>query len=187
MPRLYGDTIMLREYQSEDISAIRTWVNDENATRYLSTRFWPPQTMVDSQEFLSRMLQSSHNAYNFVIADRETARYIGQLDMFRVDWRLRVGEIGMVIADANERGRGIGTEALGLLQRFAFRTLGLERLELEVHMQNAAALRCYEKAGFTLEGVKRSAFFSDGRFCDVGMMSVLRHEFEQRTASAQHA
>lgn len=187
MPRLTGQNIMLREYQAEDISAIRAWVNDEGTTRYLSTRYWPPQTMVDTQEFLSRMLQSSHNAYNFVIADRETARYIGQLDMFRVDWRLRQGEIGMVIADAGERGRGIGTEALLLMQRFAFLTLGLERLELEVHMQNAAALRCYEKAGFTLEGVKRHAFFSDGQFCDVGMMSILRCEFEQRTAQQPNA
>lgn len=182
MPRLMGETIMLREYQAEDISAIRQWVNDEETTRYLSTRYWPAQTMVDSQEFLSRMLQSSHNAYNFVIADREDGRYIGQLDMFRVDWRLRQGEIGMVIAQKQERGHGIGTQALGLMQRLAFRTLGLERLELEVHMHNLPALRCYEKAGFTLEGVKRHAFFSDGQFCDVGVMSVLKEEFEQRTA-----
>ena len=166
MPRLFGSSIMLREYQAEDISSIRAWVNDESATRYLSTRYWPPQTMVDTQEFLSRMLQSSHNACNFVIADRESGRYIGQMDMFRVDWRLRQGEIGMVIADANERGRGIGTEALLLMERFAFRTLGLERLELEVHMQNAAALRCYEKAGLPLpapEEKKEFTNFSHGK------------------------
>ncbi len=187
MPRLLGPHIMLREYQAEDIGEIRKWVNDAATTRYLSTRFWPPQTMVDSQEFLSHMLQSSHNAYNFVIAEKETARYLGQLDMFRVDWRLRQGEIGMVIADAQDRGRGVGTEALGLMEQFAFRTLGLERLELEVHMHNQAALRCYEKAGFKLEGVKRHAFFSDGAFCDLGMMSVLREEFERRTASMENA
>ena len=187
MPRVLGERIMLREYKAEDFAEIRKWVNDEETVRYLSTRFWPAQTMVDTEEFLSRMLQSSHNAYNFVIADLEDESYIGQLDMFRVDWRLRQGELGRVIGDAQERGKGIGREALGLMQQFAFRTLGLERLELEVHMQNAAALRCYEKAGFTLEGVKRHAFFSDGQFCDVGMMSILRCEFEQRTAQQPNA
>ena len=55
--------------------------------------------------------------------------------------------------------------------------LGLERLELEVRMDNAAARRCYERAGFQLEGVKRHAFFSDGAFCDVGIMSILRQEY----------
>ena len=89
MPRLLGERVMLREYKADDIGDIRKWVNDAETTRYLSTRFWPPQTMVDSEEFLSRMLQSSHSAYNFVIADRGDERYIGQLDMFQVDWRLR--------------------------------------------------------------------------------------------------
>lgn len=180
MPRLLGERIMLREYRAEDIHEIRKWVNDAETTRYLSTRFWPAQTMVDSEEFLSRMLQSSHNAYNFVIADAGDERYIGQCDLFRLDWRLRLGELGMVIASRDERGQGIGQEALRLLQGFAFGTLGLERLELEVHMENEAALACYRRAGFTLEGVKRHAFFTDGRFCDVGMMSILREEFTPR-------
>ena len=181
MPRVLGERIMLREYRAEDIRAIRGWINDEATTRYLSTRFWPAQTSVDSEEYLSRMLQSSHNACNFVIADIKDERYIGQMDLFRLDWRLRLGELGMVIARREDRGQGIGQEALGLLQRFAFRTLGLERLELEVHMDNAAALACYRRAGFTLEGVKRHAFFTDGHFCDIGMMSILRDEYEARS------
>lgn len=106
MPRLLGERVMLREYKADDIGDIRKWVNDAETTRYLSTRFWPPQTMVDSEEFLSRMLQSSHSAYNFVIADRGDERYIGQLDMFQVDWRLRCGELGMVIGSASDRGHG---------------------------------------------------------------------------------
>ena len=180
MPRLIGSRIMLREYQSEDFASIRSWVNDAQVTRYLSTRFWAPQTTVDTQEFLSRMMQSSHNAFNYVIADAQDGRYIGQLDMFRVDWRLRQGEIGMVIAGAEDRGRGYGTEALELLAEFAFNSLGLERIELEVHMENAAALRCYQKAGFTLEGVKRHAYYNDGRFADLGMMSILREDWLAR-------
>ena len=177
MPRLLGERVMLREYRAEDIGDIRKWVNDAQTTRYLSTRFWPAQSLADSEEFLARMLRTGHDAYNFVIASREDERYLGQLDMFRVDWRLRCGELGMVIAGETDRDQGLGTEALGLMQAFAFQTLGLERLELEVHTQNLAARRCYEKAGFTLEGVRRHAFYSDGRFCDVAMLSVLRDEY----------
>lgn len=179
MPHLIGERVMLREYRSSDYDAIRSWVNDGETTKYLSTRFWPPQTAVDTEEFLHRMLQSSHNAYNFVIADKEDESYIGQLDIFRVDWRLRLGEIGLVIGKKENRGKGYAPEALKLLQEFAFMTLGLERLELEVHMENTAARKCYEKAGFVMEGVKRHAFYSEGRFCDIGMMSILRDEWEE--------
>ena len=188
MPVLKGRRIWLREYRSEDFAAIRAWVNDEATTRWMSTRFWPPQTEVDTQEFLSRMLQSSHNAYNFVIADAQDESYIGQLDLFRVDWRLRQGEIGMVIGKSEMRGCGYGREALELMERFVFDQLGLERLELEVHMENQSALRCYQKAGFTLEGVKRHAYWADGRFGDVGVMSILRDEYlSRRTTPDENA
>ncbi len=178
MPRLIGQRVMLREYQAEDIMPMRAWVNDETVTRYLSTRYWAPQTSVDTQEHLSRMLQSSHNAYNFVIAAKADGRYIGQLDMFRVDWKLRQGEIGMVIASEEERGLGYGTEALSLLSRFAFQTLGLERIELEVHTENTAAIRCYEKAGFQLEGIKRHAYYNDGHFSNLAVMSLIRPDWQ---------
>ena len=188
MPTLKGRRILLREYRSEDFAPISAWINDEATTRWMSTRFWPPQTAVDVQEYVSRMLQSSPNAYNFVIADLADESYLGQLDMYRVDWRLRQGEIGLLIASAQKRGQGYGQEALGLFERFAFCNLGLERLEMEVCMENAAALACYQKAGFTLEGVKRHAFWADGRFADVGVMSLLREEsLSRRTAPDENA
>ena len=177
MPRVLGDRVMLREYRQEDLSEIRKWVNDDRVTKYLSTVFWPPQTMMDTQQFLSRMLESSGTACNFVIADLRSERYIGQLDIFRLDYKLRQGELGMVIGDGGDRGRGLGTEALGLLLRHAFLALGLERVELQVDMGNLGARRCYEKAGFVMEGVKRHAYYRDGAFCDLGMLSVLREEW----------
>ncbi len=177
MPRVIGETVMLREYRQEDVPEIRKWVNDQETTKYLSTLFWPAQSMVDTQQFMDRMLESSHMACNFVIAEKTTEAYLGQLDLFRLDWKLRCGELGMVIGNAANRGRGVGTEALGLLLRHSFLTLGLERVELTVDMGNRQALRCYEKAGFVAEGVKRHAYFRDGAFCDIGMMSVLREDW----------
>lgn len=178
MPRLIGESIILREYRQEDFSEIRKWVNDAHTTRYLSSLFWAPQTMADTQDFLDRMLRSSHNACNFVIARKEDEAYLGQLDMFRQDWRLRCGELGIVIAQEDQRGQGIGCQALKLMLKYGFHTLGMERIELEVYMDNHLARRCYEKAGFVLEGVKRHAFFLNGTFVDVGIMSVLRHEWD---------
>lgn len=175
---------MLREYRQDDLPEIRKWVNDASTTRYLSSRFWAPQTLLDTQQFLENMLQSSHSGCNFIIADKQDERYLGQLDLFRLDWKLRCGELGMVIGAVEDRGRGLGTEALSLMLRYAFETLGLERVELEVDMGNERAKRCYEKAGFLMEGVKRHAYFRDGAFCDIGMLSVLAEEWFARSPKA---
>jgi diamine N-acetyltransferase len=50
-------------------------------------------------------------------------------------------------------------------------------VELEVFDENARARRCYEKAGFRYEGTRRQAIFSEGRYHDAHLMSILREEF----------
>ena len=180
MPTLTGQSIILRDYRREDIPCIRKWVNDPETIKYLSSIFWFPQSATDTDNFVERMMTPSQFSACFVIADKADESYIGQLDIFHIDWKMRAGEIGLVIGRSDKRGQGVGTEALKLLEEYAFQTLGLERLELDVHMDNARALRCYQKSGFTLEGVKRHAYFRNGAFCDVGFMSILSGEWRER-------
>lgn len=177
MPHLYGETIMLREYRTEDVPAIRKWVNDERSVQYLSTIFWLPQSYENTEDFVRSMVQGSGNAANFVIARKDDQSYLGQIDLMGINWKLRFGTIGMVVASEDDRGHGLGAQALRVMQRYAFQTLNLERVELELMMENERALHCYRNAGFTLEGVKRHAYFTEGHFCDVGVMSVLAGEW----------
>ena len=79
-------------------------------------------------------------------------------------------------------GRGLGQEAIGILLDYAFGMLGLERVELEVAQENARAIRCYERAGFRTEGVKRHAFMVDGQYSDLVVMSVLASEWRAAKA-----
>lgn len=183
MPHLIGKNVMLREYRQEDFPAIRKWVNDRASTRFLSEIFWYPQTEADTNDFLNRAMHSAPNSAYFVIADVKDQSYVGQLDIFSISWRLRLGQLGIVVGSDDKRGQGIGAEALGLLQDYAFGVLGLERLELEVYTGNARAIRCYEKAGFVHEGTRRHAAMVDGKYADVGVMSVLREEWERRQQS----
>ncbi len=179
MPHLYGEHIMLREYRTEDIADIRKWVNDVKSTRYLSSIFWLPQSYENTEDFVRGMVQGSGNAANFVIARKDDLAYLGQIDLLGINWKLRCGTIGIVVASEEERSHGVGAEAIGLMLRYAFQTLNLERVELELDMDNARALRCYQKAGFVLEGVKRHAYFSEGHFDDMGVMSVLAEDWRR--------
>jgi len=175
---MIGRRVMLREYRQDDFTAIRKWVNDRETTQYLSGIFWFPQTETDTNDFLARVMRGSPNGAFFVIADIKDQQYIGQLDIFEINWKLRMGTVGMVIGTDEHRGKGYGTEALKLLVEYAFRVLGLERLQLDVYAENIGAVRCYEKAGFVHEGTRRHAAMVDGRYSDVHMMAVIKEDFE---------
>lgn len=178
MPIILGERIILREYRLTDLEAIRGWVNDPEVVANLSDVFLYPHTLTQTENWLTTKLEGKGNQ-GFVIAHRESQEYIGQIDFLEIDWRNRVGEIGLVIGSARNRGRGFGSEALGLLQRFAFKTLNLNKLELKVHDYNAAAIRCYQKCGFREEGRLRERFFREGRYTDYLIMGILKREYEE--------
>ncbi|MBR4783799.1 MAG: GNAT family N-acetyltransferase [Fibrobacter sp.] len=70
-------------------------------------------------------------------------------------------------------GRGLATSALVLLSRFAFETLGLNRLEISASVQNSASIAVARRAGFAEEGVCREYEYINGHFEDHLRLSLL--------------
>lgn len=180
MARIYGERIMLREYQKEDFAGIRKWVNDPEVTEHLSDIFLFPHTAGETEKFLNGILDGSSPIKGFVIADRRTEAYLGQIDLVKIDWKNRVGTLGIVIGAPENRGRGIGTEAIGLMLEFAFQRLNLHRIELEARDYNTRALRCYRKCGFQEEGRARQNSFIRGRYTDTVRLGILKEEYLQQ-------
>lgn len=79
----------------------------------------------------------------------------------------------MGVHDAHT-GRGIGRRLLDAVLDYADNWLGLIRLELSVNVDNAPALRLYERAGFEIEGRERQSILRDGVLVDAFTMSRLR-------------
>ncbi|MBQ3078937.1 MAG: GNAT family N-acetyltransferase [Clostridia bacterium] len=174
MGRITGDRIVLREYRSEDLSALRSWVNDSETTKYLSGAYRRPQTWEQTEEWLSRRLNGDAGGEGFVIADRETMKYIGQCDLMMIDPIARKAEIAIVIAPGH-RGKGFGLEAVKLLVSYAFNDMNLNRVWLKCASENTSAVKCYESAGFTVEGRLRNDLFIGGKYQDALIMGILRN------------
>lgn len=177
MARIQGERIVLREFRSEDLPALRSWVNDPEVTRYLSARYYGrPQTWEQTEDYLRGILNGNSGGVDFVIAEKEKLRYLGQVSLFMMDYTARMAEMAIVLSGENT-GKGYGTEAVRLLLDYAFDQMNLNRVYLNVSAQNARAIRAYEKAGFVREGVARQARYADGQYGDVLLMGVLREEY----------
>ena len=100
---------------------------------------------------------------------RPTARFLAFASIVQLDLEARQGEIGYAVAPA-ARGRGVARRSVALLTRWGFDELGLIRLVLDIDVANPASERVAERAGYRLEGVRRSAYFKEGRRADVGRL-----------------
>ena len=77
----------------------------------------------------------------------------------------------------SRHGRGLGTEAIRLLARHLFEEHGHHRLTIDPAVDNAAAIRAYEKVGFRRVGIMRHYERGpDGVWHDGLLMDMLREE-----------
>ncbi len=178
MPHILGKRILLREYRLSDLPELRKWVNDPLVTEGLSDIFLFPHTQEATEGFLASLLEGRTESRDFIVAENPSERFLGQISLQRIDWKNRYAVLSIVFPREHQ-GKGYGTEALRLLLRFVFDELGLNRLELLVHDDNAPAIRCYERCGFREEGRFRQQFFRHGRFQDILVMAILADEYRR--------
>jgi len=97
----------------------------------------------------------------------------------------RVIEIGSIwYSPALQRTR-VATEAMYLLARNAFETLGYRRYEWKCNTFNEPSRRAALRLGFTYEGLFRQHMISRGRNRDTAWFSMLDHEWPQRSTGHQ--
>ncbi|MEX2212267.1 MAG: GNAT family protein [Gaiellaceae bacterium] len=84
-----------------------------------------------------------------------------------------------IFLSAEVHGRGIGTDAVRTLARWLVRERGHRRLTIDPAVENPAAVRAYEKAGFRPVGVMREYWEDpDGVRHDGLLMDLLASEVD---------
>jgi RimJ/RimL family protein N-acetyltransferase len=101
-----------------------------------------------------------------------------------VDWRpamygpppeSRAFQLGISLAP-EARGKGCGSEALRLCAKYLFENTPANRVEGSTDVENTAAQRALERAGFSFEGTNRGAQWRRGAYHDLRLYAVLRGE-----------
>src|SRR5207249_7571982 len=97
-------------------------------------------------------------AYGRLVIELD-GRRAGVMGFEAANHRSRIARLERLAVHPDFRGRRVADEAAQLLQRHLVVDLGYHRLELEIYGFNERAQRHAERAGFALEGVKRSAYW----------------------------
>ncbi len=130
-----------------------------------------PQTPEDFREYLARALLPSTEF--FFACRREDDAIVGFLNLSEIvrgGFQSSYLGYGAVAAFA---GQGYMGEALGLLVRETFTTLGLHRVEANIQPGNARVDRARAARGFQLEGFSPRYLKIGGRWCDHERWAIL--------------
>jgi len=130
-------------------------------------------TTLEEEREILRQHQDAENSI-WVVAVTHDERIFGVANATGGRRRVSYHTVGLGISIEKEwRGRGIGTAMIQFIIDWCRLNPVIHRLELGVYTNNPRAIHVYEKLGFINEGVRREAYFKEGRFVDAYNMAVL--------------
>jgi RimJ/RimL family protein N-acetyltransferase len=173
-----GSKVRLRDFREDDLKNSVAWLNNSAVTRFLN--HMRPWSLVEEKTWLERIMRNEDPSSSTFVIETADGEYVGSTGLVHIDPRNRSAEAGIVVGRTEEWGRGLGTDAMKTLLRYAFEELNLHRVSLRVYSFNERGLRSYRKLGFSEEGRLREALFRHGAWHDVIVMAILQEEFFER-------
>jgi RimJ/RimL family protein N-acetyltransferase len=168
---LEGENVNLRISEKDDYPILADWFNEPEVFGEYN-----PLHQVTVEE-IGKLFSGPNEVKPFIVEDK-TGKKVGFIVYFyMVHPACRLLEVGYSFVPS-ERGKGYGTEALGMMVDFLFLTKDASRIQALTDSRNLASQKILEKVGFKKEGALRRSMFIRGEWRDSWICSILREEWK---------
>lgn len=174
-PILETDRLFLRALRISDDREIFEYAKDPEISRYVT---WEAhESIEDARAFINWNLERYNKGEigEWAIELKETRRIIGSIGFVELDTVNFCGTVGYALSK-EYWAKGIMTEAVKRVIRFALEEMGLNRVEAVHIPENEASGKVMQKAGMLYEGLLRQRMFAKGRFWDLKQYAVIKDD-----------
>ncbi|MBM2619753.1 GNAT family N-acetyltransferase [Actinoplanes sp. LDG1-06] len=166
--------LVLRPFAIADAAAVVDGCSDGETQRWLPMpRPFTPAVAEGWCSGGAEQLRLDGDGVQLAIADAADDRLVGGVCLKKTSWVRGYTEIGYWMRPGL-RGRGFAAEATAGLARWGLGHERIHRVELTAATGNIASQRVALKAGFTFEGVARSAGYTHTGRVDLRVYSLVR-------------
>lgn len=174
-PVLTGDLVMLRPVEAADASGLLAL--DAETVRLTGSHGLGAVTLADAEKW-NATRTARDDRIDLSIIERASGEWAGEVVLNDLEVNNRSCSFRIALQGPRFYGRGLGTEATRLIVDYAFGTVGVHRIGLEVFDFNPRARHVYEKVGFVHEGTMREALLWDGEWVNTHVMGLLASDWK---------
>ena len=172
-----GRKITLRAIEEEDLPLLHKWANHPNTQDIMGGVHFP-SSMAFHKEWFNSLLKDELNQ-RFAIESPDMG-VIGVSSIIDINWRNNRAWHGVMLGDADIRGKGYGVDAVMATMRYAFDELHFERLDGSMIEYNQASINFYcNKLGWKEEGRRRGWFYRRGRYWDQVVVGITKADYQE--------
>jgi RimJ/RimL family protein N-acetyltransferase len=173
IPFIYLQAISEQDASDEYVQ----WLNDPQVNQFLETRF-NNQNFNSISEFIQNTM-TNPNEHLFTIRLKSTNKHVGNIKVGAINNHHKIGDISLFIGDKNSWGKGIATQAIQLISRYAFDKLHLRKLCAGAYEPNIASTMAFLKAGYSRDGVRREHYTLNEQPCDLVQVCLFSQQVDE--------
>jgi RimJ/RimL family protein N-acetyltransferase len=174
-PVVEGDRVRLEPPRLEYAPTYMRWFADRGVTRYMLTRH--PTSRKKQEEWIENMASSREDVV-WAMVGAAGGELIGAVGLHKIAWRHSHAELGYMIGEKDQWGKGHTTEAVKLATAYAFLELGLHKVSAGVIAPNEASRRALERNGYKQCALFRKDRYVEGRWRDLWLGEILKEEWD---------
>lgn len=175
---LEDDVALLRPLQETDHVHLLPFIRDEPELFRYAT--FQPIGADGLTSYITAALRAraAQAGYPFIVFDKRTEEFAGTTRFYDLQQDFATVQLGYTWYGARFQRTGLNQRCKYLLLDFAFRIMGMERVEFRADARNARSIAAMKSIGCTVEGVLRSAAPTpQGGRRDSIVLSILRGEW----------
>ena len=169
IPTITTERLTLRRLLPSDYRDMYDYARRDDVTEYL---LWYPHTSENQTYSYLNSIQQSYKCgefYDWAVVITETGRMIGTCGFTTINVENRRAEVGYVF-NPDYWGNGYATEAVSAAIEFAFKELGMNRVEAHYIVGNDKSLAVMKRCGMTPEGILKDYMLIKGDYKDIGFL-----------------
>lgn len=175
-----GKKVRLRPLKAEDKEYTIIWRNDPEVRDISLGYRFPITEPMESKWYDTYLDDTNKNTVFFAIEDLSDGKFVGIIGLREIDWISRTSYFSIIIGEQNKQGRGIGSDAMHILYRYAFECLSIRKICLEVASFNERAIKFYKNFGFKIEGTLKEQIYYGNNFYDMIIMSFFKDDYYKK-------
>lgn len=144
----------------------------------------PEYAVADAREWVESRDEARKNGESFeFVIENDAAQFLGGCGLNQISTAHRWANLGYWVR-TSATGQGVATQAVRMLEDWAFRETELDRLEIVASVMNPASIRVAEKAGAVREGIARERLLLHDKRHDAVVFSLLRSDWAHKNRPA---
>lgn len=182
MFKIEGEKVYLVPFEEEHLNDPKyfSWLGDYEVMKHIYRfDYLMPKKFEEVRSYVENVWKNKYCVFLAMIS-KENDEFVGSVKInYGTDegFMTQVADIGIMIGEKDEWGKGFATDAIRATAHYCFKNLSMRKVTAGVMENNKGMIKVFTKLGFKIEANLRKKLLFEGEYFDHVLFGLFKNEF----------